>query len=123
MLERHHRQPTGQGVVGEVKKAAGTQRPLSQAHHAEADRRGDPAQDPVGHGEVERAPGNAAASGLLQLQEIGLLEADILQAARRRQRAGMGDMLGVEVDAEEASLGIVGGLQAELHALAAAELE
>ena len=35
----------------------------------------------------------------------------------------MGDVLGVEVDAEEAGLGIVGGLQAELHALAAAELE
>lgn len=35
----------------------------------------------------------------------------------------MGDVLGVEVDAEEAGLGIVRRLQAEVEALAASQLE
>ena len=77
----------------------------------------------MGHGEVEFAPGHAAASGLLQLQKIGLLETHVAQAGGRRQGAGVGDVLGVEVDAEEVGLGIVRRLQAELHALAAAELQ
>jgi hypothetical protein len=76
----------------------------------------------VGHGEVDLAPGNAAAIGLIQFQEISLLEADIAKAGRRRQGAGVGNVLGVEVDAEEAGLGIVGSLQAKVNALAAAEL-
>ena len=123
VLERQHRQPAGQGVVGEVKKTTGPQGPLSQAHQAEADRRRDPAQDSMGHGEVEFAPGHAAASGLLQLQKIGLLETHVAQAGGRRQGAGVGDVLGVEVDAEEAGLGIVRRLQAEVVALATTELE
>ena len=64
----------------------------------------------MGHGEIKVAPSNHAACGLLQLQKIGLLKAHIRQAAGRRQGACMGDVLGVEVDAEKACLGIVGGL-------------
>ena len=77
----------------------------------------------MGHGEVDLAPGNAAVIGLNQLQEISLLEMDIGEPGRRRQGTGVGDVLGVEIDAQEAGLGIVRRLQAEVEARAAAELQ
>ena len=124
VLERHGGQPAGQGVVGEVEEAPGAQGLGGQPQERGAHGGGNPAEDAVGHHDVDGPPVDAPGRGGagLQIEEVGLEEGDVGQPRGCGQGAAVGDVVGVEVDAQEVGLGVVGGLQAQVEALAAAQL-
>ena len=58
-----------------------------------------------------------------EAEEVGLLELDVAELQLLGQPAAVHDVIGLEVDAHEATFGVGGGEQAEAQAHAAAKLQ
>ena len=73
----------------------------------------------MGNCQIEARP---EVSGL-QLHQISLTEFNVAQPGRTRQRSGMRNVIGIEINPQKVSLGIICSLEAKVKSLAATQLQ
>jgi hypothetical protein len=121
VLEGAGAEPAGKGVVGAVEDAARIEGCGGQLQERLLDRCGDPGGDAMGDHVVMGSGQRAGVGG--EAEEVGLLELDVAQPQLLGQPAAVDDVIGLKIDACEATFGVGGGEQAETQAHAAAELQ
>src|ERR1700690_2641988 len=97
LAKRLDRRPTGKGVVADVRETAGFELRRNEIEHRLSLARPDPTEHAVRGDVIER--GERVA---IERLEVVLDEANVLDAATARGRLRGGDVLGVEIDADEA---------------------
>jgi hypothetical protein len=121
VLEGAGGQPAGKGVVGAIEDATRIERCGGQLQQRLLDRCGDPGGDAMGDHVVMGSGQRSGVGG--EAEEVGLLELDVAELQLPGQPAAVDDVIGLEINAAEATFGVGGGQQAEAQPHAAAELQ